>query len=58
LWITFPDPQLGDKNEHNRVTNSKFIDIYKQLLKSDGKLCIKTDDAEFADYTRLVLRNL
>lgn len=58
LWITFPDPQLGDKNEHNRVTNSKFIDIYQQLLKPDGKLCIKTDDAEFADYTRLVLKDL
>ena len=57
IWITFPDPQLWDKNEHNRVTNNKFIDIYKKLLKPGGKLCIKTDDAEFADYTRLALGN-
>ena len=51
IWITFPDPQLWDNNEHNRVTSPKFLSIYSKLLKPNGFLCIKTDDAEFADYT-------
>lgn len=55
IWITFPDPQLAKEN--NRVTNPDFINIYKNLLKPNGKLMIKTDDSDFADYSRETLRS-
>lgn len=52
IWITFADPfpRSGDRN--NRLTHPKFLILYKQVLRSGGKIHFKTDDPNFFDYTR------
>jgi tRNA (guanine-N7-)-methyltransferase len=51
IWITFPDPMPKDRQAKHRLTNSSFLKIYKQLLKKDGKVLFKTDDAKLFNYS-------
>jgi tRNA (guanine-N7-)-methyltransferase len=37
IWITFPDPQIKYKRTKHRLTNLKFLERYKKLLKPGGK---------------------
>ena len=45
LWITFPDPQYKFKRTHHRLTNPNFLMKYKQILKPNGIVHLKTDAA-------------
>ncbi|GHV72427.1 tRNA (guanine-N(7)-)-methyltransferase [Bacteroidia bacterium] len=49
LWITFPDPQ--PKKETKRLTSPPFLAHYKQLLRKDGRVHLKTDDTDLYHYT-------
>jgi len=49
IWITFPDPQ--PENPRKQLTSSRFLDIYRVLLVSDGKIQLKTDSWEFFEAT-------
>jgi tRNA (guanine-N7-)-methyltransferase len=49
IWITFPDPQL--KKDLKKLTSSRFLNRYKQFLKADGTINLKTDSKELFDYT-------
>ncbi len=49
IWITFPDPQ-PNKNR-KKLTNPMFLVRYKQFLKSEGSINLKTDDDHFYEYT-------
>ncbi|MFL5729813.1 MAG: tRNA (guanosine(46)-N7)-methyltransferase TrmB [Cytophagaceae bacterium] len=51
IWITFPDPRPKDIEERLRLTNERFMNMYKKLLKKGGKLNFKTDNAELFQYT-------
>jgi tRNA (guanine-N7-)-methyltransferase len=51
IWLTFPDPQIKDKSVHHRLTNPTFIERYKRLMKHTGILHLKSDSAEFYEYT-------
>ena len=51
IWITFPDPQLRDKQEKHRLTYAKFLDMYARLLKPAGLLHLKTDNSPFFAYS-------
>lgn len=51
IWITFPDPQLRDKQEKHRLTYSTFLKLYGQLLKVEGLLHLKTDNEPFFTYS-------
>ena len=51
IWITFPDPQPRDKQEKHRLTYSSFLKLYHALLKPDGHLHLKTDNAPLFDYS-------
>ncbi|MFN0048403.1 MAG: tRNA (guanosine(46)-N7)-methyltransferase TrmB [Cytophagales bacterium] len=55
IWITFPDPQLKDGREKHRLTHPRFLFIYKQFLKENGIIHLKTDSRELMDYTLEVL---
>jgi tRNA (guanine-N7-)-methyltransferase len=46
LWITFPDPFPRRHSAGRRLTHSKFLKTYAQLLKPDGALYFKTDATE------------
>lgn len=53
IWITFCDPQ--PKNENRRLTCPRFLDRYKQILKPNAILNLKTDSRELYDYTLEIL---
>ena len=56
IWIIFPDPRPKDRDIKKRLTNPRFLNIYKQLIKPSGTIRLKTDNTELFDYTLEVLR--
>lgn len=50
IWITFPDPQL--KKPNKRLTCERFLKLYKNILKQDGIIHLKTDSQELYEYTK------
>ena len=57
IWVTFPDPQPQLTRENRRLTNSRFISLYRQVLKSNGYLHLKTDNIGLFQYTVDQLKN-
>jgi len=51
IWITFPDPQMKDRREKKRLTGPLFIERYKQFLKPDGIIHLKTDSDFFYKFS-------
>ena len=49
IWITFPDPQ--PKKPMKRLTSERFLGYYRQMLKPDSFIHLKTDSRELYDYT-------
>jgi tRNA (guanine-N7-)-methyltransferase len=58
IWITFPDPQIKYKRTKHRLTNLKFLERYKKLLKPGGKVHLKTDSEFMHGYTLGLLHGL
>ena len=51
IWITFPDPQIKYKRTKHRLTNAEFLARYKNILKPDGVVNLKTDSEFMHGYT-------
>lgn len=51
IWITFPDPQIKYKRTKHRLTNEAFLARYKNILKPDGVINLKTDSEFMHGYT-------
>ena len=51
IWITFPDPQIKYKRTKHRMTNATFLERYKQILKPEGVVNLKTDSEFMHGYT-------
>ena len=51
IWITFPDPQPQDSREKKRLTFPAFLNRYKAVLKTGGKVNLKTDNDQLYNYT-------
>lgn len=51
IWITFPDPQIKYKRTKHRMTNATFLQRYKQILKPEGVVNLKTDSEFMHGYT-------
>ena len=49
IWLTFPDPQM--KKTRKRLTSTSFLNLYKQFLKKDGTMHLKTDSNFQFTYT-------
>lgn len=58
IWITFPDPQIKYKRTKHRLTNKEFLKRYKQILKPDGAVNLKTDSEFMHGYTLGLLHGL
>src|SRR5574344_1931578 len=43
IWLTFPDPQM--KKLRKRLTSTRFLMAYHQLLKPQGVIHLKTDSS-------------
>lgn len=44
VWITFPDPFLKESKEERRLTSHSFLNRYKEVVKPEGLIHLKTDD--------------
>jgi tRNA (guanine-N7-)-methyltransferase len=51
IYIVFPDPQPRDYQEQYRLTNERFLTLYKKLIKQGGTFHLKTDNAFLYHYT-------
>lgn len=49
IWITFPDPRPN--RDRQKLSSSKYLDIYKKILKNWWIINIKTDDKDFWDFS-------
>lgn len=58
IWITFPDPQIKYKRTKHRLTNSEFLDRYREVLKPCGTIHLKTDSEFMHGYTLGLLHGL
>lgn len=56
IWITFPDPQGKKNRKRKRLTNPLFLERYRDFLKADGTVNLKTDDRPLYEYSLEVAR--
>ena len=49
IWITFPDPQMSKVNK--RMTSSRFMKLYREILSDSGLIHLKTDSNFMFTYT-------
>ncbi len=54
IWITFPDPQM--KKAGKRLTSTRFMRLYRQLLADNGLIHLKTDSHFLYTYTVEMVR--
>ena len=55
IWITFSDPFPKKRDAKRRLTSNRFLPIYKKLLKTGGKIHLKTDSDILYEFTKEVL---
>ena len=53
IWITFPDPQM--KKVNKRLTSTRFMKMYREILAGDGIIHLKTDSNFMFTYTRYMI---
>ena len=54
IWVTFPDPQPN--KEKKRLTHLIFLNRYKNVLKPNGVVHLKTDSLELHEFTLEVIQ--
>lgn len=55
IWITFPDPQPQKPRARKRLTNERFLNRYKKIIKPNGIVHLKTDSTSLYEYTLEVI---
>ena len=53
IWSTFPDPQM--KKVNKRLTSTRFMKEYSELLKDNGIIHLKTDSNFLYTYTKAMI---
>ena len=51
IWITFPDPQVKKRRGTKRLTHPSFLNRYKNILKEDAPIHLKTDSQFLHGFT-------
>lgn len=51
LYLNFSCPLPKKANENRRLTNIKFLEIYKEILTPDAEIHQKTDNMHFFEYS-------
>jgi tRNA (guanine-N7-)-methyltransferase len=58
IWITFPDPFVRIRSAKHRLTHTRFLRLYQQILKPEGIINFKTDSDELFAFTQNMLTHL
>ena len=51
IYLNFSNPLPNKCDARQRLTNPRFLKIYRELLKENGLIIQKTDDKEFFEYS-------
>lgn len=51
IYLNFSCPFPKHKHVAHRLTNPRFLEIYKKILKPCGVICQKTDNMQFFEYS-------
>ncbi|NLK67669.1 MAG: tRNA (guanosine(46)-N7)-methyltransferase TrmB [Clostridiaceae bacterium] len=51
IFLNFSDPWPKKRHAKRRLTNIRYLEIYKKLLKDDGIIVLKTDNQDFFDFS-------
>jgi tRNA (guanine-N7-)-methyltransferase len=51
IWITFPDPQLKKSRRTKRLTHPDFLNRYRNILKKEASIHLKTDSQFLHGFT-------
>lgn len=51
IYLNFSCPFPKHRHIAHRLTNPRFLEIYKNILKPDGVICQKTDNMHFFEYS-------
>jgi tRNA (guanine-N7-)-methyltransferase len=54
IWLTFPDPQMKKLNK--RLTGTRFMRLYREILSDNGRIHLKTDSPFMYAYTCEMIR--
>jgi len=54
IWITFPDPQMSKVNK--RMTSTRFMKLYREILNDSGLIHLKTDSHFMYTYTNEMIK--
>jgi tRNA (guanine-N7-)-methyltransferase len=57
IWITFPDPRPRKSESKKRLTSERYLNLYEELVKPEGLIHFKTDNAELFNYTLELLQD-
>jgi len=55
IWITFPDPQVRISAAKRRLTHPRYLELYRKILKTDGRIHLKTDSPDLYNFTKTVI---
>ncbi|MCH5320973.1 MAG: tRNA (guanosine(46)-N7)-methyltransferase TrmB, partial [Eubacterium sp.] len=51
IYLNFSCPFPKHKHIAHRLTNPRFLEIFKRIIKPDGVICQKTDNMHFFEYS-------
>lgn len=51
VWLTFPDPLPRKRDAKRRLSSTRYLDMYKKILKRDGYFRFKTDNTDLFNFT-------
>jgi len=54
IWLTFPDPQM--KKVNKRLTSTRFMKLYREILSGEGLIHLKTDSNFMYTYTNEMIK--
>lgn len=57
FWLTFPDPRPRKRDIKRRLSNPRFLEMYRNLCRPQGWFKFKTDNTPLFEYTLEVLQN-
>lgn len=52
IWLTFPDPQEKKRRKKKRLTGPRFLNQYREFLRDEGVIHLKTDNVILFEYTK------
>ena len=51
LYLNFSDPWPKNRHEKRRLTYKTYLEIYREILKPNGEIHLKTDNRGFFEYS-------